>query len=313
VLTAKSWRSEAILRLFLSVVVCGFLGALAIAAVKALRFDLGDKRVPFLLLSTGAVLFSGGALAVLRRPWEIERFTRSFALLLLCIYVSLTMGSFAIGFTARFPTGNDAVLLAIRVASFQGATLFLIQRFLRDHSTDWRQGFGLHRRPGMAAVYGILVACTFLPIGWLVQMGSFKLLTLLHQAPEAQAAVQALNENVAWYDRTLLALAAIVLAPVAEETLFRGILYAAIKQAGYPKLAVWLTSLAFAGVHGHAPSFLSLLLLALLLIWIYESTQNLLAPILAHAGFNAFNFLTGILGDQLVSWVQQLLNRPGPL
>jgi len=309
VLTDKAWRSEAILRLFLSVVVCGFLGALAIAAVKAARFDLADKRVSFILLASGAAVFATGALVLLRKPWELARFTRSFAMLLVCIYVGLTLGSFAINLTAKFTGGSDVLLMAIRVLSFQGATLFLIHRFLADHGTNWTQGFGLGRNAGMAALYGFLVAATFLPIGWLVQMGSFKVLTLLQQTPEAQPAVQALKESVMWHDRAMLALVAILLAPLAEEMLFRGILYPAIKQAGYPKLALWITSVAFAAVHGHAPSFLSLLFLALLLVWIYEHTQNLLAPIMAHACFNAFNFLSGIFGEQLNAAYQQLFNR----
>jgi membrane protease YdiL (CAAX protease family) len=309
VLTDKAWRSEAILRLFLSVVVCGFLGALAIAAVKAARFDLFDKRVTFILLASGAAGFAIGALVVLRKPWELARFTRSFAVLLICIYVSLTLGAFAFGITAKFTGGNDVLLMTIRVLSFQGATLVLIQRFLRDHGTNWTEGFGLSRNAGMAVLYGFLVASTFLPIGWLVQMGSFKALTFLNQTPEIQPAVQALKESVVWYDHAMLALVAILMAPLAEEMLFRGILYPAIKQAGYPKLGLWITSVAFAAVHGHLPSFLSLLLLALMLVWIYEYTQNLLAPIIAHACFNAFNFISGIFGEQLNAAFQQLFNR----
>jgi len=278
--------------------------------VKATRFDLGDKRVPFVLLASGAVAFAAGALAVLRKSWEMERFTRSFAMLLVCIYLCLTLSAFASGMTAQFGGGNDALLMAIRVLSFQGVTLLLVHRFLRDHETNWVTGFGLGHRAGMAVVYGFLVASTFLPIGWLLQMGSFKLLTLLHQAPEIQPAVQALKENVQWSDRAVLGIVAIVLAPLAEETLFRGILYSAIKQAGRPQLALWLTSLAFAAVHAHAPSFLSLLLLALALTWVYEHTRNLLAPIVAHACFNAFNFISGIYGDQITEMLQRLMNRP---
>ena len=309
VLTDKAWRSEAILRLFLSVVVCGFLGAVAISAVKAARFDLGDKRVPFILLASGATLFAGGALAVLRRPWELARFTRSFATLLICLYVGMTLGWFAIGLTAKFAGGNDVLLMAIRTLSFQGATLILIHRMLSDHGTNWTEGFGLNRSIGMAALYGFLVAATFLPIGWLGQAGSFKVLSFFDQRPEIQPAVQLLKDTVTWYDRAVLGLVVMILAPLAEETLFRGILYPAIKSAGYPKLALWLTSLAFAVIHFHAPAFLSLLLLALLLTWLYEYTQNLLAPIVAHACFNAFNFISGIYGEQLSEAVRQLLNR----
>jgi len=84
---------------------------------------------------------------------------------------------------------------------------------------------------------------------------------------------------------------AIGIAPVAEELLFRGILYPAIKQAGFPGVALWGTSLLFAAIHVNLGIFVPLLLLALVLAQLYERTGNLLAPITAHALFNAFNFV----------------------
>ena len=50
-----------------------------------------------------------------------------------------------------------------------------------------------------------------------------------------------------------------LLAPVAEELLFRGILYPAIKQAGFPRLALWGTSLLFAAMHMNLVTFVPLL------------------------------------------------------
>jgi membrane protease YdiL (CAAX protease family) len=41
--------------------------------------------------------------------------------------------------------------------------------------------------------------------------------------------------------------------------------------------------------------FLPLTLLALALTWLYERTNNLLAPILAHSLFNGVNFLLFII------------------
>ena len=108
--------------------------------------------------------------------------------------------------------------------------------------------------------------------------------------PEEQQAVRALRVAASWQNRVALAAAAILLAPIAEEMLFRGILYPAIKQAGYPRLALWGTSLLFAAVHANVLIFLPLLVLALALTALYERTNNLLAPITAHALFNALNF-----------------------
>jgi uncharacterized protein len=72
--------------------------------------------------------------------------------------------------------------------------------------------------------------------------------------------------------------------------LFRGILYPSIKQFGYPRLALWSTSLLFAAVHMNTVTFVPLAALALVLTALYEWTDNLLAPVMAHVLFNALNF-----------------------
>jgi membrane protease YdiL (CAAX protease family) len=82
-----------------------------------------------------------------------------------------------------------------------------------------------------------------------------------------------------------------VLAPAAEEMLFRGILYPAIKQAGFPRLALWGTALLFAAIHLNLVTFFPLMVLALGLTWLYERTDNLWSSIIAHALFNAMNFV----------------------
>jgi len=44
-------------------------------------------------------------------------------------------------------------------------------------------------------------------------------------------------------------------------------------------------------IHLNAPTFVPLFALALALTWLYERTDNLLAPITAHALFNAANYM----------------------
>src|SRR5439155_16515048 len=108
---------------------------------------------------------------------------------------------------------------------------------------------------------------------------------------QEQQAVHALRVANTWSNRLVLAVLALVLAPVVEETFFRGMLYPAIKQAGFRRLALWGVSLLFACVHSNAVSFVPLLVLAILLTALYERTGNLLAPISAHALFNGLNFV----------------------
>jgi membrane protease YdiL (CAAX protease family) len=82
-----------------------------------------------------------------------------------------------------------------------------------------------------------------------------------------------------------------VLAPVAEEFIFRGMLYPFVKQLGWPRLAWIGVSFAFALIHDDAATFVPLFVLALALTWLYEKTDNLLAPIAAHSLFNAANLV----------------------
>jgi membrane protease YdiL (CAAX protease family) len=83
----------------------------------------------------------------------------------------------------------------------------------------------------------------------------------------------------------------IIIAPVAEEMLFRGVLYAGVKQMGFPRIALWGTALLFATIHFSAAIFVPLTVFGLALAWLYDRTDNLLAPISAHATFNAINLL----------------------
>jgi membrane protease YdiL (CAAX protease family) len=115
-------------------------------------------------------------------------------------------------------------------------------------------------------------------------------MTNLSLEPQEQEAVHALRVTSAWQSHLILAVLALFLAPLAEEIFFRGMLYAGIKQAGFPRLATWGVSLFFALVHFNLVSFVPLFVLAILLTVLYERTDNLLACIAAHALFNGLNF-----------------------
>jgi membrane protease YdiL (CAAX protease family) len=109
------------------------------------------------------------------------------------------------------------------------------------------------------------------------------------KTPKAQEAVQLLSTTKEWNGRLLLGIITIALAPAAEELLFRGILYPFIKRR-WPRMALWGTALLFGAFHMYLPGFVPLALLALILTWLYEKTDNLLAPIAAHSLFNTVNF-----------------------
>lgn len=82
---------------------------------------------------------------------------------------------------------------------------------------------------------------------------------------------------------------AVVLAPVMEEVLFRGLLQTSIARvAARPWVAIGATSLLFALIH---PPFSipAIFVLSLTLGYLYHRTQNLWAAIAFHIAFNAAN------------------------
>ena|SRR5436190_9224191 len=188
--------------------------------------------------------------------------------------------------------------LVISVVSFQGVILVLTPLFLRRHDTDSNEAFGFRFSWKHAVLLGVVVAYIYLWIGQLLKYLSVMFMNWISLAAQDQISVQVLH-NSPLGDRVVLGVIAIAVAPIAEEIFFRGILYPAIKQNGYPRLAIWSTSLAFGAIHCNMATFLPLTCMALVLIWLYERTDNLIAPITAHSVFNALN----MAWDSL--WVQK--------
>ena len=127
---------------------------------------------------------------------------------------------------------------------------------------------------GMWLIFGVLQACGYMQ--WMESLG----------AETMQESVKLLQTTedpaVLW----LMALAAVLVAPLCEELLFRGYLYPVAKKFTGPWLAACSSALFFAAAHGNLSALLPLFLFGLLLVWIYEKTGSLWAPIAVHFCFN---------------------------
>jgi membrane protease YdiL (CAAX protease family) len=207
----------------------------------------------------------------------------------LCSMVIETLRRLGVaGFQSVYDTGP--VLLA--TMSIHGAAIVAGILFLKFHDISWREISGLETARWqrqlllMAVALGAAVPvmlglkylseCFMRKVGWPV---------------EDQRAVEMILNTKSASLKIYLGFFAVVLAPVAEEFIFRGLLYSGAKKLGWPKCG-WLgASLLFALVHGSAPIFLPLFVFGLALTWLYERTEGLLAPILAHSLFNTANLV----------------------
>ena len=228
---------------------------------------------------------------VSEKTWRLESTLQLGLRLFLCYAVGALLAT-----TARQLLGDRAVedsLLNMILATlaFQGAGLVLVALFLREHQVGWAEAFGFKTDPAWAVLLGIAVAVIAVPIAWYLQSAGVELLTRWHFVVSGQDAVRLLWEAQALWKQAYLGLFAVVVAPVAEEILFRGILYPFLKQHGHPQLALWGTAILFAGVHVNLGVVLPLVFLAVVLALLYEWTDNLLACIVVHSLFNAANFV----------------------
>lgn len=85
----------------------------------------------------------------------------------------------------------------------------------------------------------------------------------------------------------LMAFAAVIVAPICEEVVFRGYLYPAAKRYAGPWVAAVCTALMFSAAHGNMAALLPLFVFGLVLVALYEFTGSIWAPVAAHFLFNA--------------------------
>lgn len=118
-----------------------------------------------------------------------------------------------------------------------------------------------------------------------------------YQVPQHEA-LKLITEYPALPLQVLLVVMAVVVAPIVEEMLFRGLFQTTIRsylQRPWP--AIVLTSILFASIHPYVSHWPSLFVLALGLGYAYERSGSLLRSIFMHALFNGIN-VAGVLTQQ---------------
>lgn len=99
--------------------------------------------------------------------------------------------------------------------------------------------------------------------------------------------------------KSLLIVNACLVAPLAEEVLFRGYIYAVVKRYAGPVFSIVVVGLLFAVVHLNLAALWPLWLFAILLTLAYEFSGSLWVPVGIHALFNTFNVVLMFLGPDV--------------
>jgi len=228
----------------------------------------------------------------LETPWRLDKVLQFGTLLCACFLITASVaGLLYHNRVAGFQHPDDFGQILIATLSFHGPILVMIPFFLRQHHVSWREAFGIG--PGLKQTFKLafLVFIAVLPVAITVQIICVKVIEALGGHPTEQAAVTLMSDAKSVSTQVYLAFFAIVVAPVAEEFVFRGVLFPVLRQLGFRRFAWFGVSALFALIHVNLPSFVPLFVLALALTWLYEKTDRLLAPIIMHVLFNTFGVI----------------------
>ncbi len=228
------------------------------------------------------------------------------------LMICLSAGTFAnIGLKALLaelaPGQQRFASFLMSTASFQLAGLLLVHSFLKAHEAGWREFLGVaDNRFQHAIAISVGVAVLAVPLALGLNSLSEWILTQIQGGAAMQPTMQALEATEGALQRGIFAFAAIILAPLIEETLFRGILYRTGQQLGYPRLALFGSSLLFAVIHASLLTLLPLTVLAIIFARLYDYTGRLIAPIVAHSLFNSINLIAYLYREELTQWFERL-------
>ncbi len=116
---------------------------------------------------------------------------------------------------------------------------------------------------------------------------NLKLLDLFGKSPDVNMLVPTIAQETRWWTVAGLGVLIVLGAAVAEEFIFRGVLYTALRRY----LGKWggaiISAMLFSAIHMVWANVIPLFLLGLLLAWLYERTGRLTAPMALHALNNA--------------------------
>lgn len=136
----------------------------------------------------------------------------------------------------------------------------------------------------------------YLPLVWLVGLFWTSLLLLLESMGvsiqlEPQLAAEWISSSRSLWFLVWMAFMVVVVAPVAEEFVFRGFLYRLLSERISARFSLIFTSLLFSAVHASLHGLLPLFFLGMVLAKVYEDTRDIRVPIFFHGIFNLFSFL----------------------
>ncbi len=254
----------------------------------------GGVYISLVLLAGLAVEFWLLAAVIIRaRTWMVHA-ARALVPRLsghdVAMYLALLFVMHAAGLLAGLVLApeSDVPLMIVQSITLHWTILVLTVVFLRVRAYDMTFFFGINIRSAARDVgAGIVAFLGMMPVLLLSTILYQTLLKAFHISVDFQDILINLTGEYHWAVKGYLFFLAVILAPLAEEVLFRGILLRFAVQRVGVLTGCLLVSLLFAAIHLHVPSLVPIFILAFSLSLAYLSTGSLLVPVTMHVLFNA--------------------------
>ncbi|HJP71839.1 MAG TPA: type II CAAX endopeptidase family protein [Candidatus Limnocylindria bacterium] len=278
------------------------LGSLAAATLVASgQLDVDGGMLGPLALG-GALIFVAGLVYSAVRQIRIrsflppERYRGPNVLVLLALVLVFAS-------VANVPFGDDATALVLGDGELTliGATIILVSTQAALLLVSWlfvyrpRALAGLPRFPGREPLKAAALGVAWGVAAWVVSTVLIGIVAVLLQQIGMEPEPQAAERAIELLNPVLVAIAIVVVAPIAEEIFFRGVVFNAWLREGGRRFAFVGSALLFAIIHVSLLSLLPIFALGLMLAWIYDRTGTLVAPIAMHATVNGISVALAFL------------------
>lgn len=205
----------------------------------------------------------------------------------------LIVGLFVLfGLSAGAPKDSDTIQISpnalvvnlVIFALLVSIITFYVSRRIRP--TDWL-GLRWRKWPHVFWIGPTAVIGMWIVLGFLQASGYISWMEKLIGGSSTQDAVKLMRESKDNVTVAMMCFSAAIVAPLAEEIIFRGYLFPVAKKFGGLWIGMIFSSLVFAAGHGNVPLLLPLFLLGMVMAYAYEKTGSIWSSIAIHFCFNS--------------------------
>lgn len=224
-------------------------------------------------------------------PWTIGDVGK--ATLLTIVSTVAIMGLLVVFFALFALSGSDWVLESWFILIIAGLPLYALMILavwlfsVRKYKCGWR-ALGFRN----SNVKGLLLGASVVLIG--IAVGSLYDFIIVQTGAESPSSLPA-DFVGTWYNWVMLGLFAMVVAPIAEETFFRGFMLPGISKRFGKGWGIVVSAFIFALAHLQPGAMVPIFLLGLLLAWLYIKTKSIWPCIFAHFTYNSIAFIFMII------------------